>query len=307
MTWPRRFLPPIALLAAFEATARAGSVTGAAEELDLTQSAVSRQIRALEARLQVALFARRGRRLELTPAGARYLAEVRRALGIIGRASQDLVANPDGGVLNLAMLPTFGARWLAPRLPRFLQAHPGVTLNLATRLRPFDFAAEGHDAAIHFGPEERLARDWPGAEAAFLMHERVAPMCAPALAPRARSAEALARGAAPLLRIATRPRAWDDWLAAEGAPPPRPGGMTFDQFAALARAAMSGLGVALLPLFMTETERARGELVIPCGRPRKSAGAYWLVWPAGAAEAPPLSAFRDWLLTETARPAGGSG
>ncbi len=305
MTYPRRFLPATPLLAAFEATARTGSVTAAAEELDLTQSAVSRQIRALEDQLRVALFDRDGRRMRLTPAGGRYLAEIRRALRIIGEASQSLVANPDGGVLNLATLPTFGARWLAPRLARFLEAHPGVTLNLTTRLRPFDLEGEAHHAVIHYGPEARLARDWPGADAAFLMPERVAPMCARALAEDLRTPEALSR--APLLRIASRPDAWAEWLAAEGAPPPPPGGMTFDQFAALARAAMSGLGVALLPLFMTETERARGELTIPCGRPRESAGAYWLVWPQDQRGHPPLAAFRDWLLTEAARPAGGSG
>lgn len=139
------------------------------------------------------------------------------------------------------------------------------------------------------------------------MHETAAPMCAPELARTLALREPTDLARAPILRMTTRPEVWDDWCAAEGVPPPPPGGMTFDQFAALSRAAMSGLGVALLPMFVTETERARGELVIPCGRPRKSLGAYWLIWPGDRRPSPPLAAFRDWLLTEAARPSGGSG
>lgn len=307
MPYPRRFLPSTALLSAFEATARTGGVTAAAEELDLTQSAVSRQIRALEEQLGAPLFERERGRLRPTPAAEAYLGEIRRALRIIGEASQSFAVNPEGGTLNLAILPTFGARWLAPRLPRFLQAHPGITVNLATRLRPFDFDEMGLHAAINFGPEARIGRDWPGAERAFLMHETAAPMCAPELARTLALREPTDLARAPILRMTTRPEVWDDWCAAEGVPPPPPGGMTFDQFAALSRAAMSGLGVALLPMFVTETERARGELVIPCGRPRKSLGAYWLIWPGDRRPSPPLAAFRDWLLTEAARPSGGSG
>jgi LysR family glycine cleavage system transcriptional activator len=302
MPHPRRFLPDTAHLSAFESTARLGAVTAAAAELGLTQSAVSRQIAALEARLAVQLFARERQRLHLTRAGEVYAREVARALAIIGAASQAAAVNPDGGVLSIAILPTFGARWLAPRLPRFLQAHPGVTINLATALAPFDLAAAGHDAALTFGEN-----DWPGCDGVPLMRETMAAMCAPDMARERRFAGPADVAAAPRLNIATRPHAWADWFAAHGAPGSTPGAMTFDHFAALSRAAMSGLGVALLPMFMTETELARGELVIAWGRPFESRGAYRLVWPAGRPPSAPLQAFRDWMITEASRGTEGTG
>jgi LysR family glycine cleavage system transcriptional activator len=297
---PRRFLPDTAQLSAFSATARLGSATAAAGELGLSQSAVSRQIAALEAQLGVQLFAREKRRLHLTRAGETYAAEITRALAIIGAASQTAAVNPEGGVLSIAILPTFGARWLAPRLPRFLQAHPGVTVNLSTALTPFDLAAAGHDAALTFGEA-----DWPGCVGVPLMRETMAALCAPAMARERRFASAADVAAAPRLNIATRPHAWADWFAAHGAPSAGPGAMTFDQFAVLARAAMSGLGIALLPLFMTETELARGELVVAWGRSVESRGAYRLVWPTGRALPVPLQAFRDWLVTEASRGSDG--
>src|SRR5262245_56643181 len=135
----RRFLPSISLLAAFEAVARTGSVPAAARELDLTQSAVSRQIKALEEQLGVELFLRERQTVRLTLAGDSYAREIREALRRISSASLNLRANPHGGTLNLAILPTFGTRWLAPRLGRFLSKNPGVTINLVTRLSSFDF------------------------------------------------------------------------------------------------------------------------------------------------------------------------
>lgn len=132
----RRFLPSLALLSAFEAAARTGSVTAAARELSLTQSAVSRQIKALEEQLKVELFVRERQTIHLTAAGEAYACEVREALLKISTASLNLRANLGGGTLNLAILPTFGTRWLAPRLPTFLASNPGITINLATRLYP---------------------------------------------------------------------------------------------------------------------------------------------------------------------------
>ncbi|MFQ5623846.1 MAG: LysR family transcriptional regulator, partial [Paracoccaceae bacterium] len=174
MLAPRRFLPPTHFLASFVAAARTGSFTRAARELSLTQGAVSRHIRALEDRLGVSLFVRDRQRVRLTDAGANYAREVREALDGIARASLALQANPEGGSLNLAILPTFGTRWLAPRLPRFLSLHTGVSVNLTTRLRPFDFNTDRQDAAIHFGKA-----DWPGTGSVHLMDERVVPVASP--------------------------------------------------------------------------------------------------------------------------------
>ena len=153
MATPRRFLPSLSLLAAFEAVCRTGSTLSAADDLDLTQGAVSRLIQNLEAQLGVTLFLRAGRRLKPTEAALAYARDVVKALDLISRGSMRVRSNTGGGTLSLSILPTFGTRWLAPRLPQFLAAHPGVTINLGTRLRPFDFEEEGFDAAIHFGGE----------------------------------------------------------------------------------------------------------------------------------------------------------
>ncbi len=149
----RRFLPPLPWLTAFEAVARLGSVTDAAAELDLTQGAVSRQIQKLEEQLDVVLFIRDKRRLVVTPAGRSYAEKVHTLISGLANATLALTSNPDGGLLELAILPAFGTHWLAPQLPQFLGAHPGVTINLATRTEPFHFKHEKFHAAIHFGKD----------------------------------------------------------------------------------------------------------------------------------------------------------
>ena len=295
MRTPRRFLPSLSLLTAFEAVARTGSITAAAEELSLTQGAVSRQIRALEEQLGAALFVRERQRVRPTVAGAAYAREIRDALRKISGASLNLRANPGGGTLTLAILPTFGTRWLAPRLPRFLAANPGVTINLTTRLAPFDFRLEPVDAAIHFGRD-----DWSGGEMVRLRSEQVIPVCSPRFKEELGPERPGDLRAAPLLHLATRPDAWESWFAAHGVAVEGVHGMLLDQFAMVAQAAIAGLGLALLPDFLIEEELARGTLVTALDRPLRSEGAYWLVWPADRAEHPPLVAFRAWLLGEAA-------
>lgn len=295
MQSPRRFLPSLSLLAAFEAAARTGSVTAAARELSLTQSAVSRQIKALEAQLEVELFHRERQTIRLTVGGDAYAREVRDALRRISTASLNLRANPLGGTLNLAILPTFGTRWLAPRLPGFLASNPGITINLMTRLSYFDFRLEPIDAAIHFGRPE-----WQGAELALLRTEHVIPACSQALRDRYGFEVPSDLRKAPLLHLTTRPDAWERWLALHGAPADAVHGMLFDQFATAAQAAIAGLGIALLPTFLVEEELATGKLVRALDLPMKSAEAYYLAWPTERGTHPPLVAFRDWLLAETA-------
>jgi LysR family transcriptional regulator, glycine cleavage system transcriptional activator len=295
MQTSRRFLPSTALLAAFEAAARTGSVTLAARELSLTQSAVSRQIKLLEEQLDVELFARERQAIRLTAAGEGYAREVRDALRKISTASFNLRANPRGGTLNLAILPTFGTRWLAPRLPKFLADNPGVTVNLATRLSYFDFRTETLDAAIHFG-----LQDWPGAEMVFLRAEEVIPACSPELRKQLGFRAALDIRKAALLSISTRPNAWDQWFLAQGVTGGSGQTMYFDQFATVAQAAMVGVGVALLPTFLIEDELASGRLVRALDLPMQSSERYYLVWPPERSTHPPLVVFRDWLLAETA-------
>lgn len=294
----RRFLPSLSLLAAFEAAARTGSITAAARELDLTQSAVSRQIKALESQLGIELFVRERQTIRLTVAGDGYAREIREALRRISSASLNLRANPRGGSLNLAILPTFGARWLAPRLGRFLSQNPGITINLMTRLSPFDFRLDAVDAAIHFGQPF-----WPGADLDFLMTETIIPACSPAFKAENRIAAPADILKAPLLHLTTRPDAWEKWLRQNGVTFDSVHGMLFDQFATAAQAATAGLGVALLPVFLIREELERGELVPAIDSVMESSERYYLAFPRERVGYPPLDAFRRWIVAEAGKTA----
>jgi DNA-binding transcriptional LysR family regulator len=289
MIAPRRYLPTIASLLALEALDRLGSASAAADELSLTQSAISRQLQTLEGQMGVQLLLRDRRQLRLTPAARDYVRQVRAVLHQLAQASLKLKANPTGGVLNLAILPAFGIHWLAPRLPDFARLVPEVAVNLSTRLRPFDFEAERFDAAIHHG-----RMDWSGVDYLPLMDERVVPVCAPGFlpAPPAR-AEDLAGW--PLLHLETRPDAWEDWMSAHGAIVPVQRGMTFDQFATMTQAAVHGLGISLLPESLAARDLAEGRLVAAFGRPVRTLGRYYLVWPRNREPGQALVRFRDWI------------
>lgn len=297
----RRYLPPLPWLSAFESVARLGSVTEAAAELDLTQGAVSRQIQKLEDQLGVALFQRKKRRLMVTPAGRAYAGEVQKALGGLANATLALRANPEGGLLELAILPAFGAHWLAPRLPGFLSRNPGITLNLATRTAPFEFSAERFHAAIHFGRD-----DWPGTGSLKLMDEVVVPVCAPALCGGHLTLERLVT--LPLLHLETRETAWPRWFGQQGHVAPGGHGVgghgiAFDQFATMMQAAVFGAGAALMPRYLVERELAEGVLVTDPAAPPVSLGAYYLVWPDTLREHPPVVALRRWAEDEISRAA----
>ncbi|MGO4172052.1 LysR family transcriptional regulator [Bosea sp. TAF32] len=293
----RLTVPSLSALAAFEAAARHGSFTRAAEELNLTQGAVSRQVAHLEGALGVSLFERIKKRVSLTAAGAAYAAEVREGLSRLAAATVSTMAfRGAAGVLNLAILPTFGTRWLIPRLPRFIEAHPGITINFATKLVPFDFTREPLDAAIHFGDPV-----WPGARLHRLMGEEIVPVASPALVARFGLAEAADMLKAPLLQQSTRPRAWANWLEQQGLPPQRAlMGPRFEQFAMVSQAAVAGLGLAIVPRFLVEEELRSGALVIPVDRSLVGQEGYYLVYPEEKAGLPAVAAFRDWLLAECA-------
>ena len=290
----RRNMPATATLQAFEAAARLGSFTLAARELSLTQSAVSRQIRALEQGVGRALFFREKQTVRLTPVGDAYAADIRRALAIISAATLGCRINPGGGVLNLAVLPTFGTRWLAPRLARFTDLHPGITLSLTTRLAPFDFAIDSVDLAIHFGQPH-----WPGAELAPLMPEAVLPVCSAALRDRYGFVQPADLLRAPLIKLDSRADAWPRWFARHGIAQAPGAAMLIDQFATAAQLAIAGAGIALMPTFLIAEELAQGQLVTAIDTaPSHSEEAYHLVWPVGRLDYPPLVAFRDWICAE---------
>ena len=285
---PRRYLPSLPSLLALEALDRLGSASAAAAELNLTQGAISRQLQVMADQLGVPLTRNDRGRLHLTPAAKDYVTEVRRTLSALAQASLTLRANPTGGTLNLAILPAFGMHWLAPRLAQFARRHPEVTVNLSTRLQPFDFAAEAFDAAIHYGRQ-----DWPGASYLKLMDEEVLAVAAPALtAPLTQPQDALTL---PLLQLQRRTGDWGRWLAAHGVMAPRPAAMMFDHFATMQQAAIHGMGAAVLPLFLIEQDLAQHRLIPLYGAPIPSHNTYYLVWPKDRPPRAPLTSFIAWL------------
>lgn len=297
MPIPRRFLPPTSQLVAFEVAARLENFTATAKELNLTQGAVSRQISALEATLGTPLFHRERKKVKLTLAGEIYAREIRDAINRISTATLGFRANPSGGSLNLAVMPTFAARWLVPRLAAFTAANPAVMLNLQTRFGQFDFRSENIDVAIYFG-----TKHWPGAETEFLMDETVVPVCSPDLRDRLDLRKPSDLLTAPLLHINSRPDAWEKWFAANQIEGLKLHGMLFDQFTSISQAAANGLGIGLLPEFLVGRELASGELVKVIDLPMKNAESYHLAWPSTRTQYSPLRAFRAWLVNQTVRP-----
>ncbi len=288
----RRKIPGTDLLVAFETAARHQSFTRAADELCLTQSAVCRKIGALEDLLQVPLFNRIKKRVTLSEAGQVYAKQVRETLRVIERDTLALMAHRGrGGVLQLAVTPTFGLRWLIPRLGHFQAAHPGITLNLSTRADPFMFADTPFDAAIHFGDPV-----WAGALTEHLFGEEMVPVCSPALHAAAAPLPPAELARHCLLHQSARPDAWGDWFNLAGLPDVNAmGGPRYELFSMLVEAAKAGLGVALVPRFFVLNELASGELREPCPLAMRSPHQYYLVYPENKAESASLQVFRHWL------------
>ena len=277
---------------AFDSAARMGSFSAAARELNLTQGAISRQIHALENQLGVALFKRAGKTVQLTEVGKVYLQEIHTALRTIRNASLNAITNPLSGVLNLAVLPTFGTRWLMPRFSSFLKKHPDITVNFVTKLTPFDFQGENVHSAIHYGEP-----DWPDTTSTFLMGEKAIPVCSPNLLERHPIRNAEDMSSLPLLHLTSRPNAWKDWFALNNIVLPQNHGMLFEQFSIVIQAAVAGIGMALLPIFLIQNELDRGELMMIQNLPLiSSRSAYYLVTPTDKSDYAPVVAFRNWLL-----------
>lgn len=290
-------LPSIGDLTAFEAAARHASFTRAADELNLTQSAVSRAVRLLEERIGVVLFERVRQRVVLTAAGASYLKDVRRVLDTLREATHRVMAFADSSAaLNVAVLPTFATRWLVPRLPDFMARHPDITLNFAARLQPFDFQAEGFDGALHYG-----APIWPAARCHHLMDEVMVVVASPGYRLRHAIEAPGDLAGAVLLHQTTRPTAWDDWRLAAGIELEGVHrGPRYEQFAMIAQAAVAGLGAALLPRVLIEEELASGRLEVLFDHQLRNASAYYWVTPEDKAASPPVVAFTRWLIQRAA-------
>jgi LysR family glycine cleavage system transcriptional activator len=293
----RPHIPSLSVLQAFEAAARHLSFTRAAEELNVTQSAISRHIRGLEARLGLRLFRRTKQRIALSEAGEAYLPEVRSCLDRIEASTKQLVTYRRGaGVLNLATLPTFGTKWLAPRLASFYQRRPGILLNFIIQTEPFDFSGSDIDAAIHFG-----SLVWPNVVAERLIGEELIPVCSPKLRSEIGSARAPGKLMKfPLLQLTPLPNAWSEWLLAAGVSSPLSHqGPRFEHFSMAIQAAISNFGILLVPHFLVADDIREGRLVIPYPVAIKTNMAYYFIYPHFKSNLPSLRSFRDWIL-ETA-------
>jgi len=255
---------------------------------------VSRQVHQLEEFLGVALFQRVRQRIVLTDGGRIYAAEVRQALTALATASHQAMSFAGSDSLNLAVLPTFGTRWLIPRIGGFTARHPGIAINFSARLVPFSFEEEPFDAAIHHGEPH-----WPGAVCEHLMDEDMVAVASPAYKRRMALSSVKDIARATLLQQATRPMLWAEWFKAAGIHDVDAlRGPRFEQFTMAAQAAISGLGVALVPRFLADEEVAAGKLLVLRSPRLEGTSGYYLVYPESRAQVPLVRAFRDWLLAE---------
>ncbi len=282
---------PVALnaLRAFEAAARHLSFTRAAEELCVTQAAISHQVKALEARFGVKLFRRSNRGLQLTDEGLALAPTLFNAFGAIDRLLEQFEPGGVREVLNVSVVGTFALGVLLERLPSFRASHPRIDLRLRTNNNKVDLVAEGLDYAIRFGDGA-----WHGCESEPILRAPLSPLCAPALAARLALPSDLVR--APLLR-SYRPQDWLAWLAAAGLETTNVRGPLFDSSLIMVQAAVRGEGVALAPPAMFRRELDAGQIVQPFAI-EVEVGAYWLTRLKSKVSTPGMAAFRTWLKSQ---------
>ena len=290
-----RRLPPLNSLRMFEASARLTSFVAAADELAVTASAVSHQIKTLEEYLGVSLFNRSKRKVELTGAGEQYLVAVKHALDEIEVATQRLTSNLDTNVVNISVAPNFLIRWLLPRMSKFQELYPDVELQITTSLGLIDFSRSNTDMAVYFGNG-----DWKDIEMYFLRSLMLVPVCSPVLM----------RGPHPLkqvgdlkhhtlIYVSSRKHEWDDWLELAGAGFMKPKNSLAVSNGHLATAAaLDNLGVALADITLTSREVESGRLVIPFDIPLDSHKAFYLVYRKHRPLTVGMKAFKEWLMQE---------
>ena len=291
----KRHLPSITALQCFEAVTRHLSFTRAAEELNLTQSAVSKQVAQLEELLQHLLFRRVRRRLQLTPAGDLYLLEVRKILTQVEMSTHTLRSyGGETEVLRVSTPSTFGARWLVPRLKGWGIRHPHIHLDLCNEQQGDDLLQGRSDLAFYFGQGSR-----PGSESLKLFGEELVAVCAPSSLPDAPLTNPTQLTGMVLLQNASRPQAWHEWFEHQGfRTDPSYHGPRFATIYLCIRAAQVGCGVALLPRFLVEEELADGKLVIAWQHLMPSRDAYYLAYPEHTAGVPKVKAFVSWFMEQ---------
>ena len=291
-------LPSLNGLRAFEAAARHLSFTLAASELNVTQTAISHQIRRLEEELGIRLFVRQNRTLALTPEARDYLPGVRAAFNDLRLATDRLLRKDDDKVLTVSTLASLAAKWLLPRLSDFQEQHPGIDVRITTSTGLVDFQRDNVDAAIRYGRGQ-----WPGLRADWLMADELFPVCSPSLLrgdKPLRRPEDL-RGHPLLHTSSANSDDWRLWLTAAGLPADitKQPGITFDMIFMTIQAAIDGIGVAMGRTSYVQDDIAKGRLVVPFKIALPADAGFYLVSPEGRREAPKLTAFREWVVAAT--------
>lgn len=289
----RNGIPNLGALQAFEATARLGSFSRAAEELALTHSAVYRQVTGLEERLGVELLARVRRRVSVTSAGVEYAARVRHHLEQLEKDTLGLISRSGmGRSLHIAVLPTLATTWLVPRLADFQRRHGDIAVSLSVRILPFQFNDHPFDAAIYHAKQI-----WPQTVGIKLFDEgELLPVCTPGL---------LAKGTNPAypmeglthLHMSSRPDAWRLWYYSQHKEyaPSISAGPRYELFTMVMEAAKAGMGVGLVPRFLVQEELDDGRLVVPVQASLKVSEAYFFSYPVASERSEALLAFEAWL------------
>ncbi|WP_181299054.1 LysR substrate-binding domain-containing protein [Pseudomonas sp. Q2-TVG4-2] len=291
-----RTLPSTAAMQCFEAAARHMSFTRAADELSLTQSAVSKQVAQLETHLQHKLFRRVRRNLLLTPEGAIFLSDVRKVLAQIEMSTRTIMTySGNSEVLKIATLPSFGARWLADRLPAFLRDNPIISLEFHDRVEDFDLEQQDIDVALFYGHGS-----WPNLACHKLLEEEMIAVAAPTLLARHTPSNVAELTELPLLHLSTRPDAWHRWFSEQGVATDRSyHGTRFESFPMLVRTAMAGGGVALVPRFVVEEDLQDHRLAIASPYRLHSDSAYYLVYPEHLGELAKVRCFVEYIVGTT--------
>jgi LysR family glycine cleavage system transcriptional activator len=309
----RSRLPSLTAIKAFEATARHLSVTKAAAELFVTQSAVSRQIRALENELNTPLFYRGTRRLDMTPAGQSYFNTVAKVFDEIATATDTIRGPKPVSILKISVLPTISSHWLMPRLAGYSQAQPGSEIRIINSVDPVDFRSSEIDLAIRVGPlpgetfshrhpriEMVMVTDWNGIRSDPLFPDILTPVCSRTFAdahPGDLSIDKIAR--LPKIHVTTRRFAWPDWLGIWGVESLSDRSDSyFGHFFMALEAARAGRGLAIIPTILLRHYDGIGELFCPFPPSIESAGQYRILFKDNREQDPIIKPFRTWLLEQ---------
>lgn len=290
-----RRLPPLNALRVFESSARNSSFAAAAEELFVTASAVSHQVKTLEEYLGVSLFSRTKRKVELTPAGEQYLASVKHALDEIEMATQRLTATHEPNVVQISVAPNFLTRWLMPRMSRFRELYPEIELQINASMGLLDFNRTSTDMAVYYGNGE-----WDDIEVHFLRKVMLVPVCSPKLF----------QGGLPLekpedlknhtlIYVSKRKWEWENWLHQAGVEFIVPkGSLQLSSGQMATAAAQENLGVALADRTLTSREINTGQLIVPFDIRLDTHKAFYLVYQKHRPLTAGMKAFKEWLMSE---------